>query len=93
MEPGFISWASAEQRGARSDFESNVPGPLPETDRAFAFSALLCVAVVEKPYTGVAVFLVGLKNGSVVTFTLALSRIASMVISICNGVPGFEYSV
>src|SRR4051794_37126194 len=45
------------------------------------------------PYTGVAVFRAGLKNGSVVTFTFAFSRIASIVISICRSVPGLEYSV
>src|ERR1700686_5823678 len=44
-------------------------------------------------YTGLAVFLGGLKNGSVVTFTFVLRRIASIVISICSEVPGFEYSV
>src|ERR1700686_2398406 len=44
-------------------------------------------------YTGVAVFLGGLKNGSVVTFTFVLSRMASIVISICSDVPGFAYSV
>src|ERR1700694_6084224 len=44
-------------------------------------------------YTGVAVFLGGLKNGSVVTFTFVLRRIASIVISICSEVPGFECSV
>src|SRR5271166_1953337 len=44
-------------------------------------------------YTGDAVFRNGLKNGSVVTFTFVLSRIASIVISICNDVPGFAYSL
>src|SRR5579864_5174477 len=44
-------------------------------------------------YTGVADFLGGLKNGSVVTFTFAFRRIASIVTSICRGVPGFENSV
>src|ERR1700733_14270911 len=43
-------------------------------------------------YTGVAVFLGGLKNGKVVTFTLVFSRMASIVISICSDVPGFAYS-
>src|SRR5580658_1435755 len=45
------------------------------------------------PYTGVAVFLAGLKNGSPVTLTFVFSRIASIVISICNWVPSFECSV
>jgi len=44
-------------------------------------------------YTGVAVFRDGLKNGSPVTFTFVFSRIASIVISICNSVPGLECSV
>src|SRR5579872_198617 len=44
-------------------------------------------------YTGVAVFRDGLKNGKVVTFTFVFNRIASMVISICSAVPGFEYAV
>ena len=47
----------------------------------------------KQAYTGVAVFLAGLKKGRVVTFTFAFSRIASIVISICSGVPGLEYSV
>ena len=46
-----------------------------------------------RTYTGVAVFLKGLKNGSLVTLTFVFSRIASIVISICNCVPSFEYSV
>ena len=48
---------------------------------------------MEIGYTGVSVFLAGLKNGKPDTLTFAFSRIASIVISICNGVPGFEYSV
>src|SRR5271156_6325989 len=44
-------------------------------------------------YTGVAVFLGGLKNGSAVTFTFVFNRIASIVISICNCVPSFECAV
>ena len=44
-------------------------------------------------YIGVAVFLGGLKNGRVVTLTFVLRRIASIVISICNEVPGLAYSV
>src|SRR5271154_6639684 len=44
-------------------------------------------------YTGDAVFLGGLKNGSAVTFTFVFNRIASIVISICNCVPSFECSV
>ncbi len=44
-------------------------------------------------YTGVAVFLAGLKNGVGTTFTFVFSRIASIVISICNVDPSFEYSV
>src|ERR1700678_4541272 len=45
------------------------------------------------PYTGVAVFRGGLKNGSAVTFTSVFSRIASIVTSSCNCVPSFECSV
>src|SRR6202167_554817 len=44
-------------------------------------------------YTGVAVFRSGLKNGSPVTLTFVFSRIASIVISICNRVPSFACSV
>ena len=44
-------------------------------------------------YTGVAVFLGGLKNGSAVTLTLVFKRMASIVISICSWVPSFECSV
>ena len=48
---------------------------------------------MEIGYTGAAVFLAGLKNGRPDTLTFAFSRIASIVISICNRVPGFAYSV
>src|ERR1700730_504992 len=44
-------------------------------------------------HTGVDVFLAGLKNGIAVTFTFVFRRIASIVISICNCVPGFACSV
>src|SRR5271167_1566839 len=44
-------------------------------------------------YTGGAVFLGGLKNGRVVTFTFVLRRMASIVISIWSTFPGFAYSV
>src|SRR5260370_986464 len=44
-------------------------------------------------YTGVAVFLTGLKNGIGTTFTFVFSRIASIVISICSCVPSFACPV
>src|SRR5579863_1702292 len=44
-------------------------------------------------YTGVAVFLGGLKNGIATTLTSIFNLMASMVTSICNCVPGFAYSV
>ncbi|SPF34340.1 hypothetical protein SBA1_1240011 [Candidatus Sulfotelmatobacter kueseliae] len=54
-------------------------------------AALGCPAerssAVPHLYTGTAVFLGGLKNGSVTTSAFVFSRIASIVISICSCVP------
>ena len=43
-------------------------------------------------YTGVAVFLLGLKNGNWTTVAVVFIRCASMVNSICSFVPNFENS-
>ena len=41
-------------------------------------------------YTGIAVFLSGLKNGIFTTFAVAFCRMASIVISICSLVPSLR---
>src|SRR5205814_10172550 len=47
----------------------------------------------ERHYTGTAVFLAGLKNGSFTTLTVTFCRIASIVISICSLLPSCECAV